>query len=167
MGYSLAEFMRDAKKGNMSLEITEWRGATGEDIIERLRGIRPVVYVKSKAVVLLNMNGEESTLNFDRAALTEYDKETLTVYNPALRELTEEERRELDKWRAIEKEYNEKNPYGDGGYYKKIAFFRESKFPYLNGWDKVAGKKYLQHEDKVFDENIRGDVGMKYKVHFA
>ena len=37
---TLADLKRDAKSGNMSMEMLEWYGKTGEDIKPILRGIR-------------------------------------------------------------------------------------------------------------------------------
>ena len=64
-----------------------------------------------------------------RAALTEYDGDTLTIYNAGYRELTEQERAVVTKGEQIVKEYNEKNPYGNGGFWVKKDYFAKSDCP--------------------------------------
>lgn len=162
---SLVQFFRDAAHG-MQLELVEWNGKTGEEIPERLRGLRPVSSVHSQSITLRSTTGgEDSYLWLERASLVEYDGKTLTVYNPALREVTPEERAELDKCRKMLEEYNEKNPFSsDCGYWKRKDFFKNCPTPWMDGADTIKGKRYIQHEDKVLDYAIKGDKTLKYNV---
>ena len=87
---SLAELKRDVNKGDMYFEMIY---RFGKAIPERLRGKRKAIKSNSVAIFLLNAEGEESELRYGRAKLIEYDGENLTVYAPAERDLTEEEKR--------------------------------------------------------------------------
>ena len=101
----LADFIRDAKRGNMSMELAEWYGKTGDEIPERLRGIRRVVRQNSVALFLQSPQGTESELRYGAASLNEYDGKTFTVYNPGFRPLTDKEKKILDEWRELEAYY--------------------------------------------------------------
>ena len=158
---TLAEFKRDAATGKMSLELVERFGST--NIIERLQGIRKISKVRTAAVVLVNQNGSESELRFDSAKLVDYDGESLTIYSPGKRELTDEEKSVLAEWKKIQEEYEQKNPYSDT-YWRKKAYFSKSSCPWLEGFGMVRGKMY-QNDGYVLDNAVKGDAILKYKVY--
>lgn len=68
---TLADLKRDAASGKIAFELIERYGKTGNELPERLRGIRLVQSV---------------------ASLIEYTEDTLTVYSAGERSLTDEER---------------------------------------------------------------------------
>ena len=163
---SLAQLKRDANSGRLSLLLTEWYGKTGEEIKPRLQGVRKVLRANTIAIILQNLDGAESECRLDHgAALVDYDGESLTIYAIGKRKPTEEERALLNAWQKKEKEIVEKNWYSEP-YWYKMEFFKDSKFPYLNGSEMIRGKKYIPWEDMVMDCSIRGEAILKYKVFF-
>lgn len=151
--YTLAKFVRDAQEG-MSLEIIERFGKTGDEIPERLRGVRKIIHINTYKMELMNAQSEVSSMWFESAKLVEYDGETLTIYNPIRRELTPEEQRILDKINAKET------------YFQKVECARNSSCPWINpfGNKVIKGKKYLSWENKVLDRSVRGEMILKYRV---
>lgn len=166
MAMTLAEIKRKADAGNMYLELVERFGSQGADIPERFRGVRRVLRSASFGLVL-EFGSKESRLVIDSAKLVECDGHSLTVYNAGHRELTEEERSILDQWRAFEKDYWNKNPFGNGPWVYRKKFFKDHGYPYMAGYDIVQGKKYLEHEDKVLDMQVRGIPVCRYNVVLA
>lgn len=159
---TLAQLKRDANSGKMSL-LLFWRyGATGDDLPNRLRGRRQVIRANSVGLVI-RTGTEETMLYIDNAKLVDYDGETLTVYRPVYRDLTDQERFVLNTWNTKETEYFLKNPFGDS-YGMRKKYFAESPCPWMDGITKVRGKSYVSHKDKVLDHSIRGDVALRYQV---
>lgn len=164
MKKSVAQLKREADSGKMRMELVERYGESGDKIIERLRGNRKVLRSNSVCLVLENSSGEESELRLPCAKLVEYDGENLTIYRAGERDLTEEEKICLKAWQQKEIIYCKKNPYSNTYWYKQF-FFENSNFPYLIGDKKVRGKKY-NYNGKVWDDSIKGDVILRYKVSF-
>jgi len=162
---TLAELKRDAQTGRMILTLTERYGST--DIIERLQGDRPVVGVNTVALKLMNKDGQTSELRLDNAKLTEYDGDTLTIYNPAYRDLTDNETKVLVSARAKRDEYDKQYPFGNGGYWLQKDYIAKSDCPWMEGYDFIKGKKYDQSRNKVVDKSIKGDAILRYKVTMA
>lgn len=151
--YTLAKFVRDAKAG-MSLELI-WRyGKTGDDIDDRLRGVRKVTRVSRYKMDMMNTQGQESFLDFGSAKLVEYDGEYLTVYNPISRELTEDEQHVLDKINSTDM------------FFLKKEYARNSSCPWIDPYGSkiIKGKRYISHENKVLDWSMRGEMILKYRI---
>lgn len=165
---TLAELKRDAASGNMSLELIERFGQTGEEIKSTMRGVRKVVGCNTVAISLLNHDGNISELRFGSAKLIEYDGDvqTLTIYAAGHRELTDEEQALLDEWKAIEDKYVKENPYSDT-YWKHKSFFASSACPWLSGFETVRGKymEFVNGRNMIRDNAIKGEAVLKYKVH--
>lgn len=159
----LADLKRDAASGKIRLELVERYGKTGEEIPERIRGIRTVSRINTVAIFLANEDGVESELRFDSARLVEYDGKSLTIYERGERELTEQERKILADWQKIEDDYYKQNPYGDA-YWKKKDYFKKCPCPWLNGYETVRGK-YYNYNGKVLDNQVRGNAILKYNVY--
>jgi len=163
---SVATLKRHANSGAMSLELIERFGEPASEQKASMQGIRKVLRANTVALVLLNHDGAESECRVDHGAeLVEYDGETLTIYNPGLRELTVEEQGLFDELKKKQDEYLAKYPYADT-YWMKKSFFIDSSCPWLDGSDMIRGKKYLSWENKVLDCKVRGEAILKYKVHF-
>lgn len=164
MRYSLSQLKRDAAAGKIKFEMIERYGKTGDEIPERLRGIRSVARVNTVGIMLVTEDGTESELRFDTAKLTEYDGKTLTIYDPAERELTFEEREVLESAQKLQDEYEKKYPYGDGGFWKVKHFISKSPCPWMDGNKTIKGKRY-NYNGKVIDYSIRGKAILKYIIH--
>lgn len=164
---TLADLKRDAKSGKIRLELIERFGKTGDEIPERLRGIREVAGVNTVAINLRNGRGEESELRFGRASLIAYDGETLTVYNPGFRDVTDEERAVLTGAEKFKSDYEREHPQQDS-YWKVRGYYADSPCPWMRPYgDEKQGKKYDARQDKVFDRSVRGDAILRYRVHAA
>lgn len=161
---TLAQLKRDAKDKKISLEMVEWYGQKGNEIPERLRGVRKVIGANTVALILLNADGKESELRPEAASLVEYDDDTLTVYASGYRDLTEKEREILAAWEAEEKAYLEKNSMADT-FWKKKHFFMDRGYEWLLGFSPVNGKIYNAAANKVRDRAVRGVAILKYKVY--
>lgn len=164
---TLAELKRHANQGNMSLELLERFHKTGDAIPEQFRGIRRVIKATAFGLLLQYKDDGKSRLHFDSAKLVEYDGDTLVIYEAGLRNPTEAEQTVLDEWAAIEKEYEAQNPFGNS-YWKKKSYFEKCPFPYMSGFsDEKRSKRYLPHNGMVLDKQVRGEMVLKYKVHFS
>ena len=161
--FTLAQFKRDAASGKIKLELVERYGKTGEEIPERIRGIRTVSRINIVAIFLANENGVESELRFDSAKLIEYDGKSLTIYERGERDLTEQEKKILADWQKIEDEYSKQNPYGNA-YWKEKDYFKRYPCPWLSGYETVRGK-YYNYKGKILDSQIRGNAILKYNVY--
>ena len=164
---TLVQLRQDAKSGRMSMEMTERYGAIGEQIPEKLRGIRCVVGSNTVALHLRNNDGNISELQVKYASLIDYDGATLTVYEAGLRELTDEEKAILSEWKRIEDEQIKINPFSDT-YWKRKNYFSQCSCPWLDGGDTVRGKRleYVCETPKIRDNSIKGAAILKYKVYF-
>lgn len=160
---TLADLKRDAASGKIKLELVERYGKTGEEIPERIRGIRTVSKINTVAIFLANENGVESELRFVSARLVEYDEKSLTIYERGERDLTEQEQKILADWQKIEDDYYKQNPYGDA-YWKKKDYFKNCPCPWLAGYETVRGK-YYKYNGKVLDNQVRGNAILKYNVY--
>lgn len=160
---TLADLKRDANSGKMYMLMIERYGST--DIIDRLKGVRPVLRANTVSVTLRNQTGEESEMRFQNAALTEYTGDTLTIYNAGERDLTPEEKAVLNQAEAEKERYKKENPYSESYWHMK-QFFKNCPFPYLAGNETVKGKKY-QYNGKIQDNQIKGNAILKYKIVFA
>ena len=163
---TLADLKRDAKSGKIRLELIERFGKTGDEIPERLRGIREVAGVNTVAINLRNASGEESELRFGRASLIEYRGDMLTVYNSGYRPLTEEERAIVAGEEAFREEFQRNNPYSEP-YWAIKKYYKDSSCPWMAGFETVRGKHYQRGEDRVRDDAVRGEVVLRYRVHAA
>lgn len=160
---TLAEFKRDAANGRIKLEVLERYGKSGDEIPERLRGIRTISRVNTVAVFLANDRGEESELLFDSAKLVEYDGESLIIYSRGERDLTSQEREILADWQRTEDDYYRRNPYGES-YWIKKDYFKDCPCPWLSGFGEVRGKRYNLN-GKVIDTQVKGNAILKYRVY--
>ena len=159
---TLAQLKRDADSGKMSVMLL-WRfGKTGNDIPREIRGVRKVFRANSVGLVL-ELNGKESTLYTDSAKLVEYDGKTLTLYRAGYRSPTVEERFVLNLWNSKETAYYQKNPFGNCFGMRK-EYFASSPCPWMDGMNKIRGKKYCPEKDKVLDYSVRGEMILRYEV---
>lgn len=176
---TLSELKREAKNGTVKFELIERYGETGEQIPERCRGVRTVAKVNTVAITLKTESEQTSELRYPAATLIDYDGETLTIYDPGTRELTQEEQNEFKKYHRELEQYKEKypysNPYWFGNGYKK-----NSPYPYLMDFDKHNGKRvkwekptensdpemiYRGFVPVIIDDAIKGNAILKYKIH--
>lgn len=159
---TLAEFKRNAASGKMSLEIIERYGKSGNDIPTRLKGIRKVAKINTVCAMLLNESGETSELRFECASLFEYDGETLVIYEPGMREPTDQEQAVLKHIQAI---YEKNRDTYNGGFWQVKDYVRNSPCPWMKLDKPIKGKMFIN--GKVRDNAIKGNVILRYKVYMA
>ena len=162
---SVAQLMRDARSGKMSLEMTY---RYGNDIPESMQGKRRVCGVNTVALFLETpaFNTGQSELRITKAGLTEYDGSTLKLYEPGYRDPTPEERAELEACQKQVDHAIDADPFGSSGYWAKVAFFHKSAMPWLRGDKEHQGMKYIPWKDQVMDSHIRGNRILEYNVYF-
>lgn len=158
MKYS--ELIRLAGTEALSMELIDWYG---EEIPKRLQGVRRVLWPRSYGLDLMSSCDTVSQLRIASAKLIDCDGNFLTIYKPAERQMTAEEQAILQEWKEMEEEYYKHNPMGDS-YWKKKAFFQNSKYPYMDGFTKKYGKRYLPYNDTVLDESSKGDKILVYRM---
>lgn len=158
---TMAELKREANSGKMALELVERYGST--EIIDRLKGVRPVIKANSVGLILRNMDGQESHMDIKKASLMEYDGETLKVFTPGTRPLNSAEAATLEKAEKARKDY-EACYNGADGYYIYKRTLKESPFPYLAG-DTMRGCRFDRYNNQIFDDTIKGNAILVYKVH--
>ena len=160
---TVAELKRNANTGTMKLELIEWYGKTNNDIPERLQGIRKVKKANSVAIILINNNGDNSELRLDCGAkLIDYDGEYLALYEAGEREVNEQEKNILAEAKKIYDKYADTY---NGGYWQVKDFYRECDCPWMEGTEKINGKKYQTYNGKVRDNSIKGEAILKYRVY--
>ena len=163
---TFADFKRDAANGNMSLELIDWYGKTGEEIPKRIRGARRVVKCTQSSLIL--QGSEESRLNYLRSSLLDYDGETLTIYTSGRRSLNEQEQRIVWEWQNLEADYKLSGKSDEAVYRLRKEYYRNSECPWLFSDSFVKGK-LTEHDGNVpmiRDKDLRGGMTMRYKVHF-
>ena len=169
MAKSLAQLKIDI--GNLEFKMVY---RFGEDIPERLQGWRKAIGANSNSITLLNADGRESWLELERASLVEYTDNSLTIYNAGLRELTAEEQRIMDGWKAKSstKDFQERmwaDAMTDGSstYWSEVAYFGKNNAKYLMGTEWERGCKYDYNTGKVYDKKIKGNVQLQYEIRVA
>lgn len=162
---TMAQFKRDAASGKMSLELLERNGSA--DFPDRLKGVRKVTKANSVEITLVNQKGEGSCMRLGRASLMEYDGDSLVMYNPGYRDLTEQETAILAEGQRIRAEYEQRNPYGNA-YWTMKDYFKNCPCPWLAGFGTVRGKQLVYGRDEkklIRDSDVKGDAVLKYHVY--
>lgn len=168
MNKSLAQLKRDAKTGKYKYKMIY---RYGQEIPERLQGIRTLVDSNSVSISFLNLNGEKSELNIRSAKLIDYTDDSIVVYGIGKRDLNDVEKKVMDEWEQIcqTPEYqkqSEVDMYTDSSstYWKKKFFFTNKKMEHLLGFELVNGKKYDFVSKQVFDCSCRGKKEIEYRL---
>ena len=181
---TLAEFKREAKKGNMYLEMIGNDNYRNE-LPDRLKGKRPVTEVHSNHIIVKTADGKKSYLEMNRASLVEYDGNTLTIYYPLVRSLTEEEKKVYNRGEEIRKEWHTKHGTSPemyimsdmcdyGAINARDKYYEEKGMGYLSlflaSHNKPVNGKYPCGSDKdglkIMDFKSKGNISLKYNVYF-
>ena len=158
---TLAHLKREANAQSISAEMIY---RYGEEIPERLRGIRKVTRANTVSIFFQNTDGRESELSIKAASLIDYDGETLTIYEAGKREPNAKEKAILQEYEKAKAEHEKINPFSDG-YWHKVNFFKNSPCPYLSGFDSIGGKsKRYNYDGTITDNAIKGAAIIKYKI---
>lgn len=158
---TLAQLKREANAQSISAEMIY---RYGEEIPERLRGVRKAIRANTVAVFFQNADGCESELSIKAASLIDYDGETLTVYEAGKRAMTEQETRIFNEANEERKRYEAKYPYSES-YFIAAAFIRKNypEFEYLTSHETKRGKRY-NYDGTITDNAIKGAAIIKYRI---
>ena len=162
---TLTQLKKDAKSNNLYLTLIERFGS--ENFPENFKGERHVTNISSTRLELTNKKGAKSYLEFPPASLIEYTDETLTIFNPGLREPNEFEKNLLKDWKKqIDEKLIERDIATDGNtcFWRRKSFFQSHNAEYLMGHKFEKGLKYDFNSEKILDKKIKGSVLLKYKV---
>ena len=169
---TLAQLKRDAKDGKISLELLPM-GIWKNGVPDRIKGVRKTCGANSVAIFLERSDGKGmSECGISRASLIDYNDDYLTLYYPGYREPNKDEQKCFDEWKNVEQteryqknlEYDVLTDYNQC-YYEKERFFKERHMEYLLGFNKHKGMKWDWNKKLISDENIKGDICLKYKVY--
>ena len=166
MGYTLAELKRVAKQGILEGNMVY---RFGSDIPERLKGFRKIIDANTVGIMFMNNDGKKSTLDILGASLVSWDDNSLSIFNPGERELTQDELSVMNEWKAIEntpqhQQQAENDALTDGSltFWQKRKFFTDRGYEYLHvGNNKKA---YNHNTNKVRDNTVQGDLIIKYEL---
>jgi hypothetical protein len=166
MSYTLAELKRVAKQGVLEGNLVY---RFGSEIPERLKGFRKIIDANSVGIMFLNNDGKKSTLDILGASLVFWDDESLSIFNPGERELTQDELSVMNQWKEIEntpqhQQQAENDALTDGSltFWQKRKFFTDKGYEYLHvGNNKKA---YNHNTNKVRDNMVQGDLILKYEL---
>lgn len=165
---TLADLKRDLQVGT-AVEMVNFHN--GQDIPEKLQGIRYVVKVKSNGVEFSKDKNaiKGSFLHYPKATLCEYDGENLRIYESGTRELTAWEKSIRDNVPSDRPENKEAVEWeartdGSGFYWKDKAYYKENKAEYLAGYETVRGLRYNYNDKNIIDDNIKGELSLVYKI---
>jgi hypothetical protein len=143
----------------------------GDEIPDRLKGVRQLVGSKTKAILIKTNDGKVSQLDIDNTNLIDISDNALIVYNSGFRELTQAEKDILQAWEKIANETEnqkqlETDMLTDGSiiFWKRKRFFTERNYSYLLGHEKERGEKYDHNTNKIKSDKVKGDKIMEYRI---
>jgi hypothetical protein len=143
----------------------------GDEIPDRLKGVRQLVGSKTKAILIKTNDGKVSQLDIDNTNLIDISDNALIVYNSGFRELTQAEKDILQAWEKIANETEnqkqlETDILTDGSiiFWKRKRFFTERNYSYLLGHEKERGEKYDHNTNKIKSDKVKGDKIMEYRI---
>ena len=116
-----------------------------------------------------NINNEwvgSTWLDMPKSSLLEFDGKTAKIYLPALRDLTEEEKRIMDNEPKDQKQ-QDLDAISDGSvmYHRKKTYYEYSGKFYLFGTEKQDGKRLTTRDgiDKIEDSDLKGQLNLVYE----
>lgn len=172
---SRAQLLRDAKTGNLFLQMTERYGkAPNQEMAKK----RKVVNSNTANLMIETERGTISYLQLPKAALIEYTDNELIIYTYGYRKPNDKEIKILNAWNKIENTEDYQNKLnadilsdGSSSYWQKKKFFRENNAEYLMGFERQKGccldfnKKNEGSPEFISDESVKGEPILKYKVY--
>ncbi len=174
---TLTEFKRMAQKKPLALELL-WRYGKTE-FEPWLRGVRPIVAVRSYGFDLGLLTNEglgnpkqkTSCLSVERAGLFELEGDILSIYNSGCRPATEDEQEVLDGW-AKKLAENPNISYGaKKEYFRTFVSAKKRKSTRRKGYEYLMDNRRWDTDpatgrELIFDKSVRGELALKYRVHY-
>lgn len=163
-----ADFMRDVKSG-LKLRLI---GGFNYEWIKKRRPqhlkSRRISKIQSNAIYLEGEEngGQGSYLEIPPASLMEYDGKILSIYLPGIREMTQEEKDNIQKAKNEQEKFKKEHPYNDDFWHMK-EFYKNCSTPWIYfGNGKIKGKRAGQGSDygKIIDNAIKGKLELRYIV---
>jgi hypothetical protein len=139
---------------------------------KNLNKVRFIVRIQGNGLYL---NEDKNTtkgsyLEFPKASLLEYDGKTIKIYEPGIRDLTEEEKKIRDN-EPKDDEQDRIDMMSDGSqmFYRRKQYYKEKGCEYLFWGDSTRGKsKHITRQGngelKIVDDSIKGIVSLIYEV---
>jgi hypothetical protein len=165
---TFSELKRNADTGKYFIEMIYWYG---NELPERLKGVRQIIGSKTKSIVIKNLDGKISELRIENTNLIEISETSLTVYNSGIRELTQAEQDILKDWEVIASNPDnvkqaETDMLTDGSvmFWKKKYYFEGKGYGYLLGHEKERGEKYDHNTDKIKSDKVKGEMILQYRL---
>jgi hypothetical protein len=128
---------------------------------------REVFKVQTQSICFLKEGGGKSWLDIPKASLCEYDGKTIEIYRPAIRELTEQEKKIIDA-EPRDEEQDRIDAMSDGStmYNRRRNYYKECGFFYLFGTEKEQGKRltHVNNKTMIQDESIKGKLDIVYEL---
>jgi hypothetical protein len=165
---TFSELKRNADSGNYFIEMVY---RYGDEIPDRLKGIRQLVGSKTKAILIKTNDDKVSQLDIDNTNLIDISDNALVVYNSGFRELNQDEKDLFEAWEKIANEpQNQKqletDMLTDGSimYWKRKTFFTQRNYGYLLGHQKERGEKFDFNTGKIKSDKVKGNKIMEYRI---
>jgi hypothetical protein len=188
-----AEFLREAKNGNMYLKMDLIYGESLQQILKQdperamkrtqktekaMTSFRKVDKVQTNGIYI-----QGSFLEIPNATQLEYDGETLKIFRVGHRPLNEKETEVMNEWKKItETEEYKRNSlndaYTDGSqtFFQEKRFFTNKNMLYLFGTKESQGRMLVNdyrplngkrlEGQMIRDNSIRGELDLQYTVKF-
>ena len=170
MQKSFAELKRDLKIGKTLTMTFNSLSEQSEKIDSRLNKPRYIIKTQSNGIYLADEKDAEkgSFLELPRASLVEYTDETIKVFEPAIRELTDDEKTILENmpsYRPENKELCERDIMCDmnSTYWLDKAYTKRENSDWY--WGESRGLYYMRSEQKMRDASIKGKLSIEYKLN--
>ncbi len=111
-----------------------------------------------------------SWLEFPPASLMNIEESdtyiTVQIFNPGIREMNEDEKKNLEAFQKAEAEYEKENPYSDSFWFAK-GWINKCSTPWISFLGgKTKGKQAAQggNYGMIMDDSIKGEMILEYKV---
>jgi hypothetical protein len=169
---TFAQLKRDLVIGKTLTMTFNALSESSETINGRLNKPRYIVGTQTNGITLSETATapKGSFLELPRASLVKYEDNTITVYDPGIRELNADEQRILNGMPGHQKDAEtlkqaEMDMMTDGNrlFYKDQAYLKANGA----GWyyRETAGKYYMMSENKMRDASIKGKISIIYQLN--
>ncbi len=169
---TLADLKRDLTVGTI-MQMTYSSNADNSERLKALLNIPRYIIKKNTTGIVLSPDEHAikgSHLEYPaKATLCEYTGDTLSIYEAGYRPLTADEQRIRDNVPSKRKEnaeavHNEMITDGSSFFYKDKQYYKENNAEYLAGHETIRGLRYNYNEQNVYDESIKGELSLSYKI---
>ncbi len=166
---TFAQLKRDLQVGKKLTMTFNVLAESSEAIASRLNKPRFIVGTQTNGITLSESKDapKGSFLELPRASLVEYEDNTIKVYDPAIRDLTEQEKdilKNIPSYLPENKEQCERDIMTDTNttYWLDKRYTKEEDAEW--NWTTSKGLYYMRSEQKMRDASIKGDLSIVYTL---